>query len=63
MFTEIGQRDRAEIVSMMLARASATLRGVFERRALRSDQHLFYVFPDDWTSDIGVPTTTLTRIC
>ncbi len=53
MFTEIDSEDRAEIVSMMLARASAILRGVLNDELFAQISISFYVFPDDLDHQIS----------
>ena len=53
MFTEIDSEDRAEIVSMMLARASAILRRVLNDELFPQISISCYLFPDDWDDDIS----------
>jgi len=53
VFTEIGSQDRAEIVSMMLARASAILRRVLNDEQFAQISISCYLFPDDWDDDIS----------
>src|SRR5438445_13755262 len=52
VFTEIGSQDRAGIVSMMLARASAILRRVLNDEQFAQISISCYLFPDDWDDDI-----------
>ena len=53
MFTEIGNGDRASIVSTMLARVSAILHESLSIEQFNQTSISFYVFPEDWDRDIS----------
>jgi lipopolysaccharide/colanic/teichoic acid biosynthesis glycosyltransferase len=53
MFTEIGNEDRASIVSAMMARVSAILHGSLSIEQFKQISISFHLFPEDWNRDIS----------
>jgi lipopolysaccharide/colanic/teichoic acid biosynthesis glycosyltransferase len=53
MFTQLGSEDRTAIVSMMLARVSATLRVALGAEQLSQVSISFHLFPEDWDHEVS----------
>src|SRR4029077_16641281 len=53
MFTQLGSEDRTAIVSMMLARVSATLRTALGAEQFHQVSISFHMFPEDWGPEVS----------
>jgi lipopolysaccharide/colanic/teichoic acid biosynthesis glycosyltransferase len=53
MFTQFGSEDRPAIVSMMLARVSATLRTALGAEQFSQVSISFHLFPEDWDHEVS----------